>query len=544
MQKLLIFILFITLVYSQQVPFTVQIRDFNITAGCNCDTYRTEFEGPINDDRKMVKFDLGPDRLPVYAYGEKERSAGGTVSGRYTFDSFWKGGEDCIVTDIFLNLSFTKNGNKLSYSNNNFFPIDNMGYGNYGTYGHNFHFTMQMHTSFTYQGGEDFQFSGDDDVWVFINNKLALDLGGVHGTETATFKLDDLKTTHGITVGGTYNFDFFFCERHVTGSNLIITTSIIVNPPNPPCQTDADSDGVPDCRDNCINTPNPDQRDCNFNGKGDVCDTEASRIEFPFESHFYYHYNAAISTTDPYVFGQSTQFDNLASTSPMVISFNDFIPKDVIPNYNLEALVSVRNKGQVNCPITLQFKSGTSLQSSSLFFLSTPGDSFAIRNYALMNSFYTFANKPLGAGSEVTFGAPGANTFTITSTSAACNTNLSIGSVVISTRFTLPTNNVTNYYSKCTTNNDCQFGTKRFGGYCACWSGAFGLSCTMDTGTPGAETDPVTSTVDDAWSSTVPQITDPGVYVGLDLALMATKAFYRNFSKHPTCPNLANWQNV
>jgi hypothetical protein len=66
----------------------------------------------------------------------------------------------------------------------------------------------------------------------------------------------------------------------------------------------------------------------------------------------------------------------------------------------------------------------------------------------------------------------------------------------------------------------------------------------MDTGTPGTETDPIVSQVDDAWDATVPQITDPGVYVGLDLALMAGKPFHRNFSNHPTCPNLANWQKV
>jgi fibro-slime domain-containing protein len=74
------------------------------------------------------------------------------------------------------------------YNSANFFPIDGRGFGNfYG--GHNFGFTFVSNLRFTYQGFETFDFVGDDDVFVFINGMLALDLGGVHSAESATLDL-------------------------------------------------------------------------------------------------------------------------------------------------------------------------------------------------------------------------------------------------------------------------------------------------------------------------------------------------------------------
>ena len=111
------------------------------------------------------------------------------------------------------------------YDNTAYFPIDGQGFGNESN-SHNYHFTTELHATFEYKGGETFTFRGDDDVWVFINGKLAIDIGGVHGALERSVNLDTRAGELGISVRQIYAIDFFQAERHVTGSNFRIETSI------------------------------------------------------------------------------------------------------------------------------------------------------------------------------------------------------------------------------------------------------------------------------------------------------------------------------
>ena len=87
---------------------------------------------------------------------------------------------------------------------------------------HNYGFTMKIQAQFEYVKGQYFEFLGDDDVWVFINNKLVVDIGGQHHAAEGHVDLDKL----GLTEGETYPFHIFYAERHKVESNFKMRTSM------------------------------------------------------------------------------------------------------------------------------------------------------------------------------------------------------------------------------------------------------------------------------------------------------------------------------
>lgn len=245
--------------YPDSLEVEVTLYDFH-SDGSNPDFNPGADDNDVTPN--LVKEKLSQEGIPqstnkcLYSYDisrwfRKNEAGSYNTIPHYT----WQGGISWIDTlnsteqkndssyvnlEIDTTLTFYHKGSGIyAFESSNFFPLDGKGYGSESTINwdgtiatpHNYSFTMKLERDFIYQKGLSFEFKGDDDVWVFIDGKLALDLGGCHPEQGGSFDLDAHADSFNLIEGENYTLSFFFAERQADGSNCKITSNIISAPP-------------------------------------------------------------------------------------------------------------------------------------------------------------------------------------------------------------------------------------------------------------------------------------------------------------------------
>ncbi|MET0405469.1 MAG: DUF4215 domain-containing protein, partial [Cystobacter sp.] len=219
-----------------KIPFVFRdFRGYDLQANASLGLPRghQDFENKNGSEKGILgalyTSQLDDKGKPVYALEGKSSS---TTHGKAAFDQWYRDTENVNKPHVERLVLKKKGTNSYELDSSSFFPLDNLGWVKLGSNyepvrsGHNFNFTSEARYWFEYKGNETLTFRGDDDVWVYINGRLALDIGGVHGPEEQSITLNSAMAAANrlnLTQGRIYEVVVLQAERHTTGSNYRLT---------------------------------------------------------------------------------------------------------------------------------------------------------------------------------------------------------------------------------------------------------------------------------------------------------------------------------
>lgn len=193
---------------------------------------------PDTNMTTVIGTDGNQHNVPIYGMGVDTYSSivlTDNGNGKYSFNAGYSGNVKKVLYDR-TNGTISESSN--GQDTTGFYPIDGLGYEQPGLLSktsainggnNNGSFTLRGESQFVYEHDKElyFTFTGDDDVYMYINGKLALDLGGAHGRNTKTVKLNDLNAAeYGLEEGQVATFTFFYMERCSDASTFGIETNM------------------------------------------------------------------------------------------------------------------------------------------------------------------------------------------------------------------------------------------------------------------------------------------------------------------------------
>jgi len=109
-----------------------------------------------------------------------------------------------------IQLSLDADSGVYEYLNDSFYPIDGLVFGNEDDE-HNNYFTYEIVAHFEYSAcaGQFIEFMGSDDAWIFIEEGMVIDLGGIDASTEQWIDVDRL----GLVDGEEYTMRLFFAHR-------------------------------------------------------------------------------------------------------------------------------------------------------------------------------------------------------------------------------------------------------------------------------------------------------------------------------------------
>lgn len=244
-------------VLPDELVVPVIYRDFRSQqSGTNVDpTFHPDFNPPPTGAHLGITTNyLDSDGKPVWNASDNGVGSGGFPESSTSFAAWYRTSPALLADgniEVVQELSLTRPDasrfpNRYRFASSSFFPLDDDGWELQSpplqelplTNGHNFGFTTEVHYFFVYQGDEVLRFQGDDDLWVFVDGRLCMDIGGIHGATSGVMSFDPAVTDGnnarqdivdacisdlGLEVGRVYEVSIFHAERHVTQSNFELT---------------------------------------------------------------------------------------------------------------------------------------------------------------------------------------------------------------------------------------------------------------------------------------------------------------------------------